>query len=1563
MKRNLFTLFLTVCTFWLLCLIPSGISAQTCRDVWNGKSGNNPGGNRWVDQANWDDIGMPLPSLYAPNTYNTFTFIQGAKFQENSDGTARLTGTIVDFNDINRKFDVDFNFTGRTTSGTPYNQTGANSANWYYYTWGTATLTGAGSLAGAVLQVVERGGFKFQVGTGANQLWNADDRTAMGAGGWLGWTVVSQPTSGPNLLNYSNGDADINVLVSGSTPCGGTGDPCASDNTRPTISGCPANIALTTAGNSAVANWTAPTATDNCGTPTLTSSANSGASFPIGSTTVTYTARDAAGNTATCSFVVTVTGSTQTCDNVVAGGTISKSCGTNQVIFSNTTLPTGGTGAIEYLWFKSVGCTGAFEQIPNTNSASLTVNSSSERTCYLRCARRAGCTAYVGESNIIIVEANECVSGGGGGSCKRYDVVNANQICPAPASWIPYTMWLNVNGGTTYQVSEAKFEINGTNATLIGTLRDAAWNPILINVTYTGGTTTPPSGSPYFGLCLQSGASTAGYQYFTGMSGTVTIGGQALSVTRRGGSFQVGIGANLQNVSDLGASGWFTLSNGVDGDFNFRIANETNCGTSDPCASDNTRPTISGCPANLALTTAGNSAVANWTAPTAADNCSTPTLTSTANSGASFPVGSTTVTYTARDAAGNTATCSFVVTVTQVSTCNNVTSAGVIAGDQTICAGATAATITSSSPASGGSGTLEYIWLRSTTGCPSSLSQQVAGATAETFSPGAISTTTYFRRCARRAGCSDYVGESNCITITVGDNTRPVITCAANITRSTTNNACVTLAAFPTATATDNCGTVTVTADRASNFCFPVGTTTITYTARDAAGNTATCTTTVTVTNSVTCSNVTVAGVIAGDQTICAGATAATITSTSPASGGSGTLEYIWLRSTTGCPSSLSQQVAGATGETFSPGAISTTTYFRRCARRAGCSDYVGESNCITITVGDNTRPVITCAANITRSTTNNACVTLAAFPTATATDNCGSVTVTADRASNFCFPVGTTTITYTARDAAGNTATCTTTVTVTNAVTCESCVVSTPSGPTCQSSPSFAYWNVNGFVRFSLEGAATLERCQNGTAILRARIARSNSSDKFDLVLNLSGKTSQAPSGSPHAHDCQTLNTAGWEYYTQSTGTLTGVAGSVVGKVVNVSKGTYPALQIGNGANTESQKFGGSSWLWADVASNFGDYKDAQLDIEFDLSCPSVPSCPNNSVAYRYWDNITAGSSPVTIPTSASNGGGYLTSGLKWQPVNHDFKDNYVLQARGYITFPTTGDYQFRIAGDDNTDLYLNSTTSNSGATRIAYIHGWTNFDEFTKYPSQHSATTHRTAGQASYVEVRLKEFSGADFFQVQWKRPGSSTWELVPASVLSPYCGSGTNLVAKTVLLDATSTAELHRGKIEWVNNSGASNDFFAVQKLNAATGEFENLHLISEMKRTDELQHFVVYDENPQEGDNYYRVQLVLANGAEKFSEIQKLTFKDLEGLRVFPNPTDNFVDIDLKQYEGKEASIFVYNKFGQTVHTTQIEKVVGATPYRVELHGQPQGAYIIRVVSKGRRDATKQLIITN
>ncbi len=103
--------------------------------------------------------------------------------------------------------------------------------------------------------------------------------------------------------------------------------------------------------------------------------------------------------------------------------------------------------------------------------------------------------------------------------------------------------------------------------------------------------------------------------------------------------------------------------------------------------------------------------------------------------------------------------------------CDNIVSGGEICCDQVLCgAGATADPITSVTVASGGSGTLEYLWMMTNNPGPFDPNTWtvIPGATSVDYAPGPVFQTTYYARCARRAGCTGYL-EANIITIEIKD--------------------------------------------------------------------------------------------------------------------------------------------------------------------------------------------------------------------------------------------------------------------------------------------------------------------------------------------------------------------------------------------------------------------------------------------------------------------------------------------------------------------------------------------------------------------------------------------------------------------------------------------------------------------------------------------------------------------------------------------------------------------------------------------------------------------------
>ncbi len=238
-------------------------------------------------------------------------------------------------------------------------------------------------------------------------------------------------------------------------------------------------------------------------------------------------------------------------------------------------------------------------------------------------------------------------------------------------------------------------------------------------------------------------------------------------------------------------------------------------------------PVISNCPASFAVNLPASSCsmAVNWTAPTATDNCTLDTFIPTHSPGGIFALGNTPVTYTARDSYGNTSSCSFTVTV------NDVTPP-VITGcpvNITVPVGASCKASAS------------WIAPTATDNCTVSMtSNHVPG---EQFALG-VTPVTYT--------ATDGKGNvSTCsFNVIVEDKIAPVITaCPVNIVTNA-NSSCQAMVNWVPPAATDHC-LQSFVASHDPGATFPLGNTTVTYTATDKSGNTATCSFNVSVVNSL----------------------------------------------------------------------------------------------------------------------------------------------------------------------------------------------------------------------------------------------------------------------------------------------------------------------------------------------------------------------------------------------------------------------------------------------------------------------------------------------------------------------------------------------------------------------------------------------------------------------------------------------------------------------------------------------------------------------------------------
>ncbi|HEY0109281.1 MAG TPA: HYR domain-containing protein, partial [Fibrella sp.] len=555
---------------------------------------------------------------------------------------------------------------------------------------------------------------------------------------------TSYSTQGTYTVNWTYSDGNGNTTNQQQSVV-------VDDTQAPVISGCPTQAVTVQTGSgnnscSQTASWTAPTATDNCGgAVAVSSNYQPGATFPVGTTTVTYTFTDAENNSSTCSFNVVVEDNTAPVIACPANITVNNTPGTcgaavtyTATVTDNCLVP--GTLSNATATNTNTGQNGVFFDLKNLSSDPVTItalkpmvyNDGSQTNTSFSVYRTTAAGTYVGK------ESNASVW-----------TLNTTQSVPMPGASVTAQRTITLSTPIVLQPGE----IRGIYLV----------------------TTTGYGGGPVSYL------STAGSPAYTGTN------------TLQNGTLQMkaGIGSSTAFGGFFGTAGSTT---------NFRMY---------------------------------------W--GDIVYNSITPQLTSGLPSGSTFPVGTTTNTLSATDAAGNTSTCSFTVTVVD-------NEAPVLSVPQN----ATVSCEADNSPAATGTAT-------ATDNC-SATAPTVTYSDATT--PGSCAYSyTITRSWTATDGATVPNVSTQTQTITVQDVTAPVATCKPASVTLANGTASIT-PAMVLNTASDNCtpasGLIYSVSPSTFN-CTQAGTVVpVTLTVTDACGNFSTCQANVTVNGSRPTASITI---------------------------------------------------------------------------------------------------------------------------------------------------------------------------------------------------------------------------------------------------------------------------------------------------------------------------------------------------------------------------------------------------------------------------------------------------------------------------------------------------------------------------------------------------------------------------------------------------------------------------------------------------------------------------------------------------------------------------------
>ncbi len=189
---------------------------------------------------------------------------------------------------------------------------------------------------------------------------------------------------------------------------------------------------------------------------------------------------------------------------------------------------------------------------------------------------------------------------------------------------------------------------------------------------------------------------------------------------------------------------------------------------------------------------------------------------------------------------------------------------------------------------------------------------------------------------------------------------------------------------------------------------------------------------------------------------------------------------------------------------------------------------------------------------------------------------------------------------------------------------------------------------------------------------------------------------------------------------------------------------------------------------------------------------------------------------------------------------------------------------------------------------------------------------------------------------------------------TAIEPYFALAATSGAVVLPVDLHSfkvTKELNSAAVSWVTGSEKNNDRFELQR--AADGV--NYAVIGSVKGKgdwSERTTYLLYDKNPLQGANYYRIAQYDRDGAEKIYDAKAISFQlnDKVAITVYPNPAVKGVSVNFNHISANSATLILSNLQGQKLLVKSLSDKELSNGYYLPLEQHiPKGTYLLTLAA--------------